>query len=335
VAQTRRQLARFFNAIAPERVVFTLNGTDALNLALKGALQPGDHVVTTSLEHNSVTRPLCKLADTGVTVTFVSASPEGWIDPEDLAAAFTEKTRLVAMTHASNVTGTLQPVAEVGRLCRERGVLLLVDAAQTAGVFPIDVQALGIDLLAFPGHKAMLGPPGTGGLVVGEGIVLETLREGGTGSDSESERQPEAMPDRLESGTVNTVGIAGLGAALQFIEERGREEIRRHEQSLVQRLLQSLAEVPGVTLYGPPPGQERAAVVSLNAEGWDPQDAAAALDSALDIQCRPGLHCAPRAHRTIGTFPAGTVRLSPGFFNTLAEIDATVDAIRQLAAAVP
>jgi selenocysteine lyase/cysteine desulfurase len=237
------------------------------------------------------------------------------------------------MMHASNVTGTLQPIAEVGSLCRDRGVLLLVDAAQTAGVFPIDVQAMGIDLLAFPGHKAMLGPPGTGGLVVGEGIVLETLREGGTGSNSENERPPETMPDRFEAGTVNTVGIAGLGAALQFIEDTGREVIRRYEQVLVQRLLAGLAQVPGVTLFGSPSGQERAAVVSLNVHGWDPQDAAAALDSTFDIQCRPGLHCAPRAHQTIGSFPAGTLRLSPGFFNTEAEIDATVEAIRQLALA--
>jgi cysteine desulfurase family protein len=333
VAQTRRQVARFFHAAAPERVVFTLNGTDALNLALKGALKPGDHVVTTSLEHNSVARPLFKLQTTGIAATFVTASPEGWVDPQDLAAAITPRTRLVAMTHASNVTGTLQPIAEVGSLCRDRGVLLLVDAAQTAGVFPIDVQAMGIGLLAFPGHKGMLGPPGTGGLVVGEGIVLETQREGGTGSNSENEQQPKAMPDRLESGTVNTVGIAGLGAALQFIEETGREKIRQHEQALVRRLLAGLARVPGVTLYGPPPGQERAAVVSLNLESWDPQDAAAALDSTFDIQCRPGLHCAPRAHQTIGSFPAGTLRLSPGFFNTEAEIDAAVEAIRQLAVA--
>lgn len=330
VAQTRRQLARFFNAPAPERVVFTANATDALNLALKGVLGPGDHAVTTSMEHNSVARPLRKLEAAGVAVTFLSASREGLVSVQALSAALTPATRLVAITHASNVTGTLQPVAEAGRLCRERGVLLLVDAAQTAGVYPIDVAAMGIDLLAFPGHKALLGPPGTGGLVVSESVSLETLREGGTGSESESDQQPELMPDRLEVGTLNTVGIAGLGAGIRFIEGTGRERIREHEQKLVQRLLRGLASVPGLVLYGPGPSRERASVVSFNLEGWDSQDAAAVLDATFDIQCRAGLHCAPLAHRTIGTFPVGTVRFSPGFFNTEAEIDAAVDAVHQL-----
>jgi cysteine desulfurase/selenocysteine lyase len=330
VAQARLLVARFFNAASPEQVVFTLNTTDALNLALKGVLKPGDHVVTTSMEHNSVIRPLRKLEAGGVLVTVVSASREGSVSVDDLAAAFTPATRMVVATHASNVTGTLQPIAAIGRLCREHDVLLLVDAAQTAGVFPIDVQALGIDLLAFPGHKAMLGPTGTGGLVVGAGILLDSLREGGTGSESESERQPEMLPDRLEAGTVNSVGIAGLGAAVRFIEEAGRERIRAHEQALAQRLLHGLATVPGSRLYGPPPGSERASVVSFNLEGWEPQDAAAALDSAFDIQCRAGLHCAPLAHRTLGTFPSGTLRFSPGFFNTEAEIDTALSAVQQL-----
>jgi cysteine desulfurase / selenocysteine lyase len=330
VSQTRRLLARFFNAVAPEHVIFTLNATDALNLALKGVLKPGDHVVTTSMEHNSVARPLRKLQRAAVTATFVPASPEGLVSVSAMAEAIQPGTRLVAMTHASNVSGTLQPVAEVGRLCRERGLLLLVDAAQTAGAYPIDVERMSIDLLAVPGHKSLLGPPGTGALVVGEGLRLETLREGGTGSESESDEQPEGLPERLEAGTVNTVGIAGLGAALQFIEETGREQIRVHEEALVQRLLHGLSKTPGVSLYGPAPGEERAAVVSLNLEGWDPHEAAAVLDSSFDIQCRAGLHCAPLAHRTIGTFPLGTLRLSPGLFNTESEIDAAIEAIRQM-----
>jgi cysteine desulfurase family protein len=332
VAQTRRLVARYFNAAAPEQVVFTLNTTDALNLALKGVLKPGDHVVTTSMEHNSVARPLRKLEQSGVSVTFVAASPEGLVDVEDLASAFTPATTLLAMTHASNVTGTLQPVAEAGQLCRDRGALLLVDAAQTAGAFPIDVQALRIDLLAFPGHKGLLGPPGTGGLVVGESIRLDTLREGGTGTTSESDWQPEEMPERLEAGTVNTVGLAGLGAALRFLEETGLDAIRAHEQSLIQRLLHELAAIPRAILYGPPPGVERASVVSFNLGGWESQDVAAVMDASFDIQCRPGLHCAPLAHRPLGTFPAGTVRLSPGFFNNEAEVDAVLEAIRQVAA---
>jgi cysteine desulfurase/selenocysteine lyase len=330
VAQTRQLVARLFNAPTPDQVAFTLNTTDALNLALKGVLKPGDHVVTTSMEHNSVVRPLRKLEQNGVGVTFVPASLEGLVAAEDLAQAFTPSTRLLVMTHASNVTGTLQPVAEAGRICRERGALLLVDAAQTVGVFSIDVQAMRIDLLAFPGHKGLLGPPGTGGLVVGERVHLETLREGGTGSHSESEWQPESMPDRLEVGTVNTVGLAGLGAALRFLEEIGLDRIRAHEQTLVQRLLCGLTAISGVTLYGPPAGAERASAISFNLEGWEPQDAAAVLDATFDIQCRPGLHCAPLAHRTLGTFPAGTIRLSPGYFNTEAEVEAVLEAIRQM-----
>jgi cysteine desulfurase/selenocysteine lyase len=332
VARTRQQLARFFNAPSPERVVFTANATEALNLALKGTLQPGDHVVTTTMEHNSVVRPLRALEERGVQVAFVAASSTGEVDPDDLAAAFTPATRLVAITHASNVTGALLPIAEAGRLCRERGVLLLVDAAQTAGAFPLDVRALGIDLLAFPGHKALLGPPGTGGLIGGPGIRLTPLREGGTGSQSESERQPGEWPGGLEAGTLNTVGIAGLGAGLRYIEETGRERLRAHEQRLTDRLLQGLATIPGVRLYGPPTSAERAAVVSFNLEGWHPQEVAAALDSAFDIQCRAGLHCAPLAHRTLGTFPSGTVRFSPGPFNTETEIDAAVQAVRELVA---
>jgi cysteine desulfurase / selenocysteine lyase len=332
VAQVRRLVARFFNAPGPGRVAFTLNATDALNLALKGVLKPGDHVVTTSMEHNSVIRPLRKLEAGGVAVTVVAASSEGRVAAEDMAAAFIPTTRLVAMTHASNVTGTLQPVTEVGRLCRGRGVRLLVDAAQTAGVYSVDMREMGIDLLAFPGHKGLFGPPGTGGLIVGEGVSLDTWREGGTGSQSESEQQPKLMPDRLEAGTLNSVGIAGLGAGLRFIEETGRQRIEEHERALVRQLLRGLAEIPNVALYGPPPGAERASVVSFNLEGWEPQEAAAVLDATFDIQCRAGLHCAALAHRTIDTFPAGTVRFSPGYFNTAAEIDAAVEAVRQLAA---
>ena len=331
VAQARQWLATLINAPEPRQVVFTLNGTEALNLALRGLLRPGDHVITSRMEHNSVARPLRRLERDGVEVTRVAADGQGRVDPADIAAAFRPNTRLVALTHASNVCGTVLPITEVGRHCCERNVRFLVDAAQTAGIFPIDVQEQEIDLLAMPGHKGLLGPTGTGALYLAPGLVLEPLRYGGTGSQSESEEQPDLLPDRYESGTVNTVGIAGLGAGVQFILETGVETICAREQGLVARLLQGLAAIEGVRLYGPPPGEHRAAVVSFNIGQWDPNDAAAVLDESFGIACRPGLHCAPLAHETLGTLPNGTIRFSPGYFTPDEEIDTALAAVRRLA----
>ena len=331
VSDTRRRLAGLFGAPDPDRVVFTLNTTDALNQALWGLLSLGDRVVTTSVEHNAVARPLTALAETGVEVTRVRCAHDGSLDLDDLLEALrAASTRLVVMTHASNVTGTILPVEEAAELAHEHGALFLLDAAQTAGVLPIDVVGLEIDLLAFPGHKGLLGPTGTGGLYVGPGVRLRPLRQGGTGTRSEEERQPDGLPEGLEAGTVNTVGIAGLGAALRHLNEVGVDLVRQHEARLTARLLDGLAEVAGVTVHGPRDPERQVATVSVSIEGWEPIDLGAALDSSFGICVRPGLHCAPLAHRTIGTFPQGTVRLSPGPFTTEDEIDQAVAALRAL-----
>jgi len=333
IAQCRQRLARLWNVADPARLVFGLNCTQATNQALKGLLQPGDHLVSTMMEHNAVARPLRRLEAEGIAVTRVAASPEGLVDPADIEAALRPETRMVAVNHGSNVCGTLQPLSEIGRVCRARGVRFMVDAAQTAGVFPLDVQAQNIDLLCCSGHKGLLGPTGVGALYVAPDLALKSLIEGGTGSESESDVQPHDMPACLESGTPNTVGLAGLGASLAYLLERGLDGIREHEAALTRLLLTGLRELPGVTLYGPPPETPRAPVVSFNLEGWDPNDIATVLDQQFEIACRPGLHCAPLAHQTLGTFPQGTVRLSPGFSTTEAECARAVEAVRQIAAA--
>jgi cysteine desulfurase / selenocysteine lyase len=335
VADTRRRLASIFGARDPSRIAFTLNATDALNMALWGLLRPGDRVVTTSLEHNAVARPLAALAERGVAVARVPCAPDGALDPDDLARALAAApTRLVAMIHASNVCGTILPVRESARLAHDHGALFLLDAAQTAGILPIDVVEMGVDLLAFPGHKGLLGPTGTGGLYVSPEVRLSPMRQGGTGTRSEEERQPEGMPEALESGTVNTVGIVGLGAALRVLQARGLAEVQAHEEALATRLLAGLAEIPGVRVHGMTDPRRRVAVVSIHVEGWEPVDLGAALDSSFGIAVRPGLHCAPLAHRTMGTYPRGTVRLSPGLSTTGDEIDETLAALRELATAV-
>lgn len=334
VQATRQALARLLGVSEPERVVFTLNATDALNLALKGLLRPGDRVITSRMEHNSMTRPLRALQAAGVEVVKVSCFSDGLVEAEAVAQALRRPTRLLAITHASNVAGTIQPVAELARLAHEAGAWVLVDGAQTVGALPLQVEELGADLLAFSGHKGLLGPTGTGGLYVGPGIELRPVREGGTGTHSESDAQPEELPHRLESGTPNTVGLAGLGAALDYLERRGLEAIREHERRLVEVLRDGLGKIPGLTLYGPRDPRSQAGVVSFTLEGWPPTEVAAILDASFDVAVRPGLHCAPDAHRTLGTFPAGTVRLSPGPFNTVDEMDQVVGFVERIARSV-
>jgi cysteine desulfurase family protein len=332
VVETRQLIARLINAADMNRVIFTLNCTDALNLALKGLLKPGDHVITDSIGHNSMVRPLKKLEQQGVTVTRLPPAKEtGVLSPDSIESAITKDTRLVAVTHASNVNGVVQPVEEYGIITKRHNINFLVDAAQTAGKYPIDVKACNIDLLAFSGHKGLFGPPGTGVLYVGEGIDLTPLREGGTGSYSEKEEQPDTLPDRYESGTLNSVGIAGLGAGLKFIFSETPEKIHIHGQQLVKRLVEGLSPIKGVKLYKATGISGQVPVISFNIKGYEPGEIGTILDQAFDIKSRAGLHCAPAAHKTLGTFPFGTVRLSPGYFNTPEEIDLTIDAIKKIA----
>jgi cysteine desulfurase / selenocysteine lyase len=335
VYQARESVAALLGVDDPLRIVFGLNVTEALNLALRGLLHPGDHVIASAVEHNSVMRPLRALERQSVEVSIVPCTPEGVLDPKDVQDAITDRTALIVMNHASNVVGTLLPVAEVGRIARDHGVLFLVDAAQTAGAYPIDVQAMQIDLLAFTGHKALGGPMGTGGLWVGERVgtsELEPLKRGGTGSLSEHEQQPDFLPDLYESGTANAPGIAGLGAAVRWVLEKGVSAIRAHEVILARRLIDGLLAIPGVTVYGTHDAERQTATVSLNVRGMEPSDVAFHLDEEYDIMCRSGLHCSPATHRTIGTFPRGTARLSMSVLNTVDEVDIALDAIASLTA---
>ncbi len=333
VYAARETVARLLGVADPARIVFTLNGTHALNLALKGVLRPGDHVVTSTMEHNSVLRPLAALERRGVEVTRLEPDLDGRVDPAAVERALRPHTRLVVLAHASNVSGTLQPAEEVGAVCRRRGVLFLLDAAQTAGALPLNVEAAGADLLAAPGHKGLLGPQGTGILYVRPGLDVEPLLEGGTGTRSESPGMPPELPEALEAGTLNTPGIAGLGAGAGYLLERTVEAVRRHEEELLAWLLPELERIPGLTLYGPRDPARRVAVVSFNLEGLDGARVGYALDETYGIAVRVGLHCAPLAHRSLGSYPAGSVRASFGPFNTLEDAETLVRALRDLAGA--
>ena len=328
IYESRLLCARLFHAPRPESVCFTSNTTEALNLAMKGVLEPGDHVITSRMEHNSVSRPLKTLENSSIRTTKVAVSPEEGIDPAVLEKAFEKNTKLVVCNHISNVTGTINPIGEIGRLCREKGVLFLVDAAQSAGIEEIDVQKMNIDLLAFPGHKGLLGPQGTGGLYIRDGIILKTLKEGGTGTKSESLDQPECGPERYESGTMNNPGLAGLAAGIKFILDEGPEKIAEKESQLTARLISGLEKIDGIKIYGPKAGMPRGSLVSVNLKNMDPGELAIILDSAFDIAVRSGLQCARDAHETLGTLDkGGALRISPNYFNTEEEIDACIEAI--------
>jgi cysteine desulfurase / selenocysteine lyase len=323
INDTRRLLARLFGCARPERIVFGHNATDGLNMAIKGVLRRGDHVVTSVLEHNSVSRPLNQLETDGViTLTRLEASGRHLIDPDEVVRAFRPNTRLVALTHASNVTGTIQPVGAIGKIAREREALFLVDAAQSAGAVPIDVETDRIDLLAFTGHKGLLGPTGTGGLVVGDRAQVRPWREGGTGGDSTRPVQPEEFPHRLEGGTPNIFGIAGLREGVRLVLGRGVESILKHERGIIKTFFESLKSPDRLQWYGADAailqenGEGRVGLVSTNLPGFAPAEIGAILDEQFDIAVRPGLHCAPYAHRHLGTFPQGTVRLSAGVLTT-------------------
>ena len=338
VEAARRAAAALIGAEDPRRIIFALNGTDALNLAIHGLLDaaPG-HVVTTIAEHNSVLRPLRELEQSGrIEVTRIACNASGVVDPDDVRRALRPDTALVIITHASNVTGALQSAPEVARLARERGVLCLVDAAQTLGEVPISLTDMPADLLAAPGHKGLLGPLGTGLLYVRPGVEqrLKSVRQGGTGSFSDDDRQPEALPDKYEPGNLNVPGILGLGAGIQWLQQQGLPDVRLRAVELTERLLSGLMGTSGVQVHGPSSASERVAVVSLTLAGIDSQELAAALDSAYRIQTRPGIHCAPSMHRALGTLQSGgTVRFSLGAMTTPDEVDAAIDAVREIAAA--
>lgn len=333
VYDARERVARLFALADPLSVAFTKNATEALNVALLGLLAPGDHVITSTMEHNSVMRPLRFLQGRGVTVTRVSCAGDGTLDPGDVARSIARETKLIVLSHASNVVGTLCPIEEIGRLAERRGLLFCVDAAQTAGVCAIDQRSMRIDLLAFTGHKSLYGPQGTGGLCIGDRARgrLAPLVYGGTGSASDSDAQPEFLPDRLEAGTLNAVGLAGLAAGLAFVEARGLADVRKRERALCARLLDGLRGIPRVRVLGTGDADRQTAVVSFNVDGWSCSDVASALEERVGICCRAGLHCAPMAHRQLGTFPEGAVRFSPGLFNDEGEIATALDALRELA----
>ncbi len=337
ISGTRRALAQLIHAPQAEHIVFTCNGTDALNMALLGYVRPGDHVVTSVVEHNSVLRPLRFLRESrDVMVSYVECDIPGTVDPEDIRRALRPQTRLIALSHASNVTGALQPVEAISQIAREAGVALLVDAAQSIGHVEWDVRQVPVDFLAASGHKGLLGPLGTGFLYLRPEMAKDVLpsRFGGTGTQSENDTQPDALPHKFESGNLNVPGIVGLGAGVRFIAERGIDSLRQHEQALTAQLVEGLSEISGIQVYGPPHSEQRVGVTSFSVEGIEPQEMAILLDSAARIQVRSGLHCAPRMHEALGTIArGGTVRVSTGPFNTARQITTLLECLQELFAA--
>ncbi|OGO76801.1 MAG: cysteine desulfurase [Clostridiales bacterium GWB2_37_7] len=330
VLETRELMAQLFNARKPDNIIFSLNATDALNTAIKGMINKGDHVITTSMEHNSVLRPLKQLESLGIETTIVQCSETGELDTTKLEKAVKSNTKLIVTTHASNVTGTIMPIKEIGELARQYNLRYVIDTAQTAGTYKIDVSELNVDVLTFTGHKGLMGPQGVGGFYIKDGVALRQMREGGTGSMSESLLQPELLPDKYESGTPNTPGIAGLAAGLGFIKEVGIENIKKHEEEITGYFLEKLAEIEDIIIYGPCKLENHAPVVSFNIINKTSSEVSFLLDNNFDIATRPGLHCAPLAHKTIGTIEQGAVRFSFGYYNTKDEIDVAVKALKSI-----
>lgn len=328
---TRVKLAKLFGVANPNDISLMSNATAALNLAIKGWLKPGDHVVATTVEHNSVRRPLEFLKRTlGIKVDYAEVDRQGQLDLRQVEKLFQSRTRLLVCSHSSNLLGCILPIQELSRMAHANGAVILVDAAQTAGCYPVNVQELGIDLLAFPGHKGLLGPQGTGGLYIHPDIDLEPLHHGGTGSQSEESEQPAVRPDRYEAGTVNTPGIAGLGAGVEAVLERGVERIHRHEWELTQYLMKELQAIPGVRLIGPEIGKPRTGIVAFAIDGRDASEIAFTLDREYGIAVRAGYHCTPLGHRTAGTLQGGAIRASVGYMTTEAELQALIDAILKM-----
>jgi cysteine desulfurase family protein len=333
IENTRKQLTSFFGGTDPRRLTFAYNASDALNILIQGMVGEGDHVVSTTIEHNSVIRPLNHLAAKNlISVDYVRCDGQGTIDPREIERAFRRETKLVVINHGSNVIGTIQPIAEIGKLCREREILLVVDVAQTAGVVPIDMQKMYIDALAFTGHKSLLGPTGIGGCCVAEGVVVNLTRYGGTGVRSAHPFHLDEYPYRLEVGTVNVLGIVGLHLAQQYLAEKGIDKIYRHEMDLFSLLQTGLLDIEGVTLHGTRSLDNRLPVLSFTVNGRDPADVGTFLDVDHNIATRSGLQCAPLIHNQMGTAPRGTVRMSVGPSNTAGEIETAVKAVASIAA---
>jgi len=329
VDDTRQSIAQLLNISDCNQVIFTLNATDALNMAIKGSLRVGDHVITSSMEHNSVTRPLNGMWGK-ISVTKVRCAADGTLDPEKIKKALRYDTRAIILTHASNVTGTIMPIKEIGEIARQAGIIFIVDAAQTAGLLDINVVEMNIDLLAIPGHKGLMGPPGTGILYVGERIWLKNWREGGTGINSVAGEQPISLPAKYESGTLNFVGIAGLGAGVNFIRDTGMSKILEHEQALTNRFLQGARQIPGIKIFGPTDTANRVPLVAFRLQDKDSIAVGGALDQWYNIACRAGLHCAPDAHRTLGTLNSMLVRFSFSYYNKPEEVDFALQCLSEL-----
>lgn len=331
VFETRQKLARLLGCPRTDHVVFTANSTMALNIAINGILLPEDHAISTDLEHNSVLRPLYALQDQGMGLNFVRANRQGNIRYEDFAPLFRPNTRAVVCTHASNLTGNMLDIARIAEIAHAHGALLIVDASQTAGTVPIDMTALGVDVLCFTGHKGLMGPQGTGGLCIRPGVEIRPLLRGGSGIHSFDRHQPEAYPTRLEAGTLNSHGIAGLDAAVDYLLEVGVEAIHQKEQALMRRFYECVRHIDGVTVYGDFSPSQRAAIVALNIRDYDSAEIADVLSADYGIATRPGAHCAPRMHEALGTVQQGAVRFSFSVFNTEEEIDAAIAAVAELA----
>ena len=331
VHDVRKRLARMFNTPSPERVVFTSNATDSLNIAIQGIVKKGDHVVSTRLEHNSVLRPLYHMREKGIiSYDLVDFDNSGFVDPDDIAKAIKQNTGLVVINHISNVLGTIQPIREIGDISSKKGIPLVIDAAQSAGVIPMDMEKMNISAVAFTGHKSLLGPTGMGGLAVSPDLEIEPLRFGGTGIDSESPVHNTTYPHRLEAGTVNMIGILGLSEGLRYIENTGMESIHKREMELFCKLRDGLSKLESVEIYCSENTENHAALLTVNIKGMDPGDAGSILDADYNIAVRTGLHCAPHVHENIRTFPRGAIRFSFGPFNTAEHVNKAIVAMTEI-----
>ena len=331
IYDTRAALAQLFGAESPERIAFTANSTQALNTAIKGVLNPGDHVITTALEHNSVLRPLFELEERGVELTILPADAMGNIRYEDFEKQIKANTRAIVTTHGSNLTGNLLDIGRIGAIAKKHGLICMVDASQTAGIFDIDVQKMGIDILCFTGHKGLLGPQGTGGIYVREEVAVRPLLSGGSGVQTSLRAHPPQMPTALEAGTLNAHGIAGLGAAVRYLQETGLDTIRAKEQDLMWDFYTQVQTIPGIRIYGDFTDSNRCPIVSLNIRDYDSGEVSDALSAEYGIATRPGAHCAPLMHKALGTVEQGAVRFSFSHYNTMEEIKIAVSALRELA----